>query len=120
VFRGDIARFAPHELRAWRGGQWRQTWHDGRYGWWWVVDGGSYCYPSPVYPYTDYVTEEYYEDADAAPYEAYSPYPPPSYSPYRPYPPYAPTASYYCDYPPGYYPDVPSCYSAWRPARPPY
>src|ERR1700704_3329048 len=58
-FRGGIARFSPHELRAWRGGQWRQTWHGGRYGWWWVVDSGWYYYPSPVYPYPDYVAEDY-------------------------------------------------------------
>jgi hypothetical protein len=119
VFRGDIARFAPHELRAWRGGQWRQTSHGGRYGWWWVVDGGWYNYPSPVYPYPDYVTADYYEGEYAAPYDPSAP----SYSPYGSYAPAAPGPSYYCDYPPGYYPYVQNCSYPWRavpPQRPPY
>ena len=143
VFRGDIAAFAPGELRAWRGGEWRHTAHAGRYGWWWVVDGGWYYYPAPVYPYPDYITDEYYEaDEYASPYPPEPPYPSPgsyppaepyvpnepsygSYAPAEPYPPttpYAMTSSYYCDYPAGYYPYVRSCAYPWRtvPARPPY
>lgn len=125
MFRGDVAGFAPGELRAWRGGQWRHTIHAGRHGWWWVVDGGWYSYPAPIYPYPDYVAEEFYEEDNeyAAPYERTEPVTPPygSYAPTEPYAPkypsygsYAPAApnpyaaapSYYCDYPPGYYPYV--------------
>jgi hypothetical protein len=25
--------------------------HDGRYGWWWDVDGAWYFYEEPIYPY---------------------------------------------------------------------
>jgi hypothetical protein len=119
VFRGDIARFAPHETRVWRGGQWRQTWHGGRYGWWWVVDGGWYYYPSPIYPYPDYIAEAYSEDEYAAPFEPYTP----NYPSYEPYEPYTANPSYYCDYPPGYYPYVQNCTYPWRavpPQRPRY
>jgi hypothetical protein len=35
----------------WRGGHWRHGNHDGRYGWWWVVGGIWYFYPTPIYPY---------------------------------------------------------------------
>jgi hypothetical protein len=78
-------------------GHWVQTWHDGRYGWWWAGPDSWYWYPAPVY--YDYP-------------------PPPDYvAPAGP----APQANwYYCDGAKAYYPYVRSCASGWRavPANP--
>jgi hypothetical protein len=88
----NVARFTPQELGQWRGGQWRHDWHNGRYGWWWALNNAWYFYPSPVYPYPDYVSEDVYAMA-----------------------PYAGQYWYYCPYPAGYYPYVASCYYPWQP-----
>jgi len=53
----DFRYFGPDEIGIWRGGIWRHEWHDGRYGWWWLVDGYWYYYPAPIYPYPTYVPE---------------------------------------------------------------
>ncbi len=97
---GDIHRFNEHDLGHWRSGRWYQGRHSGRSGWWWIVGGVWYYYPAPVYPYPN-------------------PYQPPML-PALPAPPSA-QFWYYCPNPPGYYPYVPSCASAWQrvPANPP-
>jgi hypothetical protein len=97
--------FSPHELHAWQGGRWIHDWHDGRYAWWWAVDGWWYFYPEPIYPYPLYVPP-------AVVVEQMPPVPtglPPLQS------------WYYCDNPQGYYPYVASCQVPWRtvPATPP-
>lgn len=101
----DFHGFSPHELSVWRGGRWIHDWHDGRYGWWWFVDGGWYFYPEPIYPYPTYV-----------PPAVVVQQPPPT-------PQGLPPAQnwYYCDNPKGYYPYVASCNGPWRavPATPP-
>ena len=53
TYRGNIHRFVDRDARVWRGGRWRHSHHDGRFGWWWVVGGLWYFYPEPVYPYPD-------------------------------------------------------------------
>ncbi len=53
----DFRSFSPFELSLWAGGGWFHEWHEGRPGWWWVVDGMWYWYPEPVYPYPTYVSE---------------------------------------------------------------
>jgi hypothetical protein len=94
----DFAHFGPGELHAWRGGLWRHEWHDGRFGWWWVVGGNWYFYPVPIYPYPTYV--------------------PPAIvvEPPTPVPAGLPPAQfwYYCDNPRGYYPYVASCLGPWH------
>jgi hypothetical protein len=35
---------AFHGRLAWENGRWRHEMHDGRYGWWWDVDGAWYFY----------------------------------------------------------------------------
>jgi hypothetical protein len=87
---GDIRRFHEHDIDRWRGGH---------LGWWWVVAGIWYFYPTPIYPYPD-------------PYEPPVTVPPPSVYP---------QFWYYCTSPAGYYPYVPQCSTAWQkvPATPP-
>lgn len=101
----DYHSFTPHEHDVWRGGRWQQGWHDGRYAWWWVVDGGWYFYPAPIYPYPTYVPPAIIVQQ-----------PPPV-------PSGLPPAQfwYYCDNPAGYYPYVAACNGPWRqvPATPP-
>ncbi len=99
---GDIGRFHEHDLGFWRSGHWFHGNHEGRFGWWWIVDGGWYFYPAPIYPYPS----PYVPPAVAIPGNPYSA--PPAYW-------------YYCPNPPGYYPYVPSCPYPWQPvpAAPP-
>ncbi|HEY8698964.1 MAG TPA: hypothetical protein VIM02_15250 [Rhizomicrobium sp.] len=93
-FRGArIARFSPHERAMWTGGHWWRGRHHGHFGWWWWVDGGWFFYNAPVYPYPDYVSEEYYEE----PSQDYGDY------------------WYYCRDPRGYYPYVQQCNGQWEP-----
>lgn len=101
----DFGHFDGREREIWSHGRWDRDWHDGRFGWWWMVDGGWYFYPEPIYPYPTYV--------------------PPAIVVQQPPP--MPTGLppmqfwYYCDNPQGYYPYVASCGGAWReiPANPP-
>lgn len=101
AWRGDIARFHEHDWGVWRGGRWAHQHHDGRLGWWWVVGGAWYFYPSPAYPYPN-------------PWE-----PPPPVSLVPPAgvalsPP--PTQHwYFCEASQGYYPYVATCPGGWKP-----
>ena len=99
AWRGDIRVFHEHDYDLWRGGRWLHVSHGGRLGWWWVVGGAWYFYPTPVYPYPD-------------------PYQPPVVvvTPA----PAAPQYWYYCSNPQGYYPYVPQCPTTWQrvPAQP--
>ena len=100
----DPAHFGEHDFAVWRGGAWHHEWHNGRYGWWWAIGPEWYFYPEPIYPFPD-------------------PYLPPGVMA-QPVPPSGqPPAQYwyYCDNPPGYYPYVATCMTAWRPvpATPP-
>ena len=97
--------FSPHDLGIWRGGTWSRDWHDGRFGWWWIVGPWWYFYPAPVYPYPQYVPPAVVEE-QAPPVP--TGLPPSQYW-------------YYCDNPQGYYPYVASCGTPWRPvpAAPP-
>jgi hypothetical protein len=88
---GDIEEFSEHDLLVWQGGHWRQGVHDGRLGWWWIVDGVWYLYPSPVYPYPD-----------------------PFAPPFLASPPPGVTYWYYCQSYEQYYPYVPTCPGGWR------
>ena len=69
---------APHYRYAdnvWHRGRWVQGFHDGRRGWWWMVNGAWFYYPQPVYPYpvNPYAPQEVYTPPVIAP-----PPPPPS------------------------------------------
>lgn len=55
----------PHHHPGWAEGYWWRGDRDGRFGWWWVVDGGWYFYPAPVYPYPA-PSYSYYSPAPAA------------------------------------------------------
>jgi hypothetical protein len=107
----DFGLFTSFELGLWRGGAWRHDWHDGRFGWWWEVDGYWYWYPEPIYPYPTYVPP-------AAPV-VMAPPPPVEMAPPPPAPPTpaaapAPQFWYYCEGSRGYYPYVATCNEPWR------
>ena len=95
---GDIARFHEHDVEMWRRGRWVHGEHDARHGWWWVVGGIWYYYPTPVYPFPD-------------PYQ-----PPDTIAAAPPAVLVAPTPKtwYYCEAANGYYPYVPSCQGGWK------
>jgi hypothetical protein len=84
--------FRGPEPRRWVGGHWLHDWHDGRLGWWWVVDGFWYFYPAPVYPYPAYGSAPVIQAPPAPPAAVW----------------------YYCDNPQGYYPNVPVCQTPWH------
>ena len=95
---GDIHGFREYGFDHWRGGNWFNGYHEGRNGWWWIVDGSWYFYPAPIYPYPD-------------------PYTPPNVvvetvqvSPTGALPSYV----YYCPNPAGYYPYIAECPVTWQ------
>lgn len=87
-FRGrDFGSFTPAERSHWSGGEWRHTWYNGIFGWWWVLDDEWYFYDQPIYPYPAYVG------------------------------PSPPTIGYWyhCADPAGFYPYVSTCPGGWQP-----
>jgi len=98
-----------YDAAGWRGGRWVQSWHGGRYGWWWLVGASWLLYPGPVYPYPSPDAEPVYviNDTPAA-VQAVPAAPAPA------------QVWYYCRQPQGYYPYVPACPSGWQtvPAQP--
>jgi hypothetical protein len=107
---GDIRHFQSHDLHRWRGGRWVHGRHGGYLGWWWVVAGVWYFYPSPVYPYPDpYVPPVVVEQQPPVIQQA-----PPAAAPQ------APQYWYYCEPAGAYYPYVATCPSGWKkvPATP--
>lgn len=106
---GDFRHFDRHDYRLWRGGSWRQSWHDGRFGWWWIAGGEWFFYSQPVYPYPDpyaYVPTQTI---------VVQPSPPQTIAPQP-----AQQLWYFCASANGYYPYVPSCPGGWQavPATP--
>ena len=106
AWRGGIEHFHEHDIVVWRGGRWFHGRHGNRIGWWWIVDGGWYWYPAPVYPYPDPYTPPVIVQVPSSP---------------PPQPQALPPTWYYCDRPAGYYPYVSECASGWKavPATPP-
>ena len=92
-WRGEIGRFHEHDIERWRGGRWHHGHHEGRHGWWWIVGGVWYFYPSRVAPYPD-------------------PYQPPVVV--LPPPAAQPQYWYHCANPVGYYPYVAHCPGGWQ------
>lgn len=88
-----VGRFTPRERAVWTHGRWWHGRHNGRFGWWWGVDGGWFFYSAPVYPYPDYVSQTYYDEPSG------------DYGDYW----------YYCRDPEGYYPYVRTCHGSWEP-----
>jgi len=106
-WRGHIERFHEHDWDLWREGRWRHEFHDGRWGWWWIVGPTWYFYPEPVYPYPNPYEPPVAVIVQPAPARPAAPPPPPQ-------------NWYYCEGARGYYPYVPACPGGWRavPATP--
>jgi len=108
---------------VWRRGEWHNGWRNGRFGWWWTVDGVWYFYDQPVYPYPEIVSDvTIIEPEPPAPQAAVYYY---CQAPAGLYPsvprcsiPFQPVY-YYCDQPAGYYPLVPACALPFRMVYPP-
>ncbi len=102
---GDIRHFHERDFDHWRGGHWAHEYHDGRWGWWWVIPtlGLWYWYAQPAYPYPN----PYTPPVTVVPQTMPSTPPPAQYW-------------YYCDASRTYYPYVQSCPGGWRmvPATP--
>jgi len=118
-YRGDIRHF---NVGWWHGGHWHRTWHDGRFGWWWVVAGAWYFYPAPVYPYPDPYTPPIVIQAPPQTVVV-QPQAPSSPAPSTAAPAAPPPTQYwyYCDAQKGYYPYVAACPGGWKevPTTPP-
>lgn len=124
VWRGDIRYFDRDDYPRWRGGAWRYARHEGRLGWWWVLEGGSwYYYSQPVYPYPDpYIPSGYYYSQPEYSYP--EPYVPPviimQSDPVESTPDIVVTPApasqswYYCESSAGYYPYIASCPEGWK------
>jgi hypothetical protein len=126
---GDRGHFQRSDMDHWRrDGRWRHGWHEGRVGWWWVVGGLWYFYPSPVYPYPDFyappvVVEQQppivvQQQPPVVVQQAPAPTAPPAI---QVAPPQPAQNWYYCEPSKAYYPYVNSCATGWKvvPASPP-
>ncbi len=103
TFRGhDFNHFTSQERETWRHGNWRHSWHNGHFGWWWFCDGFWFFYLEPIYPYPTYVGSDYYYDNNDYYDGGYG-------SDYY---------WYWCDDPEGYYPYVQECNDDWQPVSP--
>lgn len=93
------------DIGPWYHGHWRHGPRYGRLGWWWVVGGAWYFYPSPIYPYPN----PYIPPIAGVPQLAAPAGPPPQ------------QYWYYCQSNGTYYPYVSSCAEGWQkvPAAPP-
>jgi hypothetical protein len=99
----DVHYFNAHEWHEWRGGYWHRDYYDGRFGWWYDVDGVYYPYATPIYPFPLYVAPLLVEEVPAEP-------PPP---PTAPVLPPLPHAAYHCASPDGFFPSIQNCDSGW-------
>ena len=116
-FRGrDVHAFTAAERARWASGHWNHSWHGGRFGWGWDVDGIWYLYTEPIYPYPDAASDTAYDDAGQSD-QSSDGVAPVSDGPMGQPPP---LSWYYCDASKSYYPYVSSCPGGWRavPATP--
>jgi len=107
-------RFHERHVQVWRGGNWYHGGYQGRFGWYWVVGGVYYPYPSPIYPYPDpYIPGVV---VGAPPVVSISS-PKPAVLASQP----LPSVWYFCEASQGYYPYVAECPAGWKsvPAIPP-
>jgi hypothetical protein len=104
----DYAHFTPDDRARWYRGTWHHEFLDGRYGWWYEVDGIWYFFDAPIYPFPTFIPDVVYlpDEDDFAP-------PPPL----AVMAPQAPSGNfyYYCPDSQTYYPYVSSCPSPWQP-----
>ena len=61
---GNIREFHERDLHYWRSGRWVRTVHEGRGGWWWVIDDVWYPYAQVTYPHPDPYTPSPYKQPD--------------------------------------------------------
>jgi hypothetical protein len=101
-WRTDIGHFNDHDRAYWQHGHWYHGPHQGRDGWWWVLNSGWYFYPKPIYPSPNPFVPPAVIVATPG---AVAPAPLPTLVAAR---------YYYCSNPHGYYPYVASCYRPWR------
>jgi len=98
----DVRYFNEHEWGRWRGGYWNHDYYDGRFGWWFAVDGIYYPYAAPIYPYPLEVAPLVYNDVPSDP-------PPVGIAPL----PALPHAAYHCANPSGFFPALSACETGW-------
>jgi hypothetical protein len=58
---GNIREFVVRDLPYWRSGRWVRDVHEGRGGWWWVIDQTWYPYAQVTYPFPDPFTPSPYK-----------------------------------------------------------
>jgi len=116
----DYAHFTPREASLWRGGAWRREFHDGRFGWWFIVDGIWYFYDRPVYPYPTFIPEVVYIPDEEYGYDEDLGDDAPASLPNGVFYGNGQYYYYYCPALQAYYPYVASCPSPWQtvPATP--
>ena len=101
VWHGDIHHFHERDFDIWRSGHWMHARHQGSFGWWWVVNGVWYAYPTAIYPYPD-------------PYTPPVILVPPPQAAIAPNSPAPEQVWYYCSNPQGYYPYIAQCLVPWQ------
>jgi hypothetical protein len=110
----DYAHFTPREVSLWRGGAWRREFHDGRFGWWFIVDGIWYFYDQPIYPYPTFIPEVVYIPDEEYGYDEDFGDDVPASLPNGVFYGNGQYYYYYCPALQAYYPYVASCPSPWQ------
>lgn len=80
----------------WRTGHWQHSWHENRFGWWWVNGVAWNFYSAPVYPYPEQTQTKI----------IYEPAPQPAPQNLGPY--------YFCESSQLYYPYARTCSERWK------
>jgi hypothetical protein len=116
----DYAHFTPRESALWRSGAWRREFHDGRFGWWYIVDGIWYFYTQPVYPYPTFIPDVVYIPDEESDYDDDVSADPGASLPNGVFYANGVYYYYYCPSLQAYYPYVGTCPSPWQtvPATP--
>jgi hypothetical protein len=104
---GNIRDFQARDLAYWRSGRWVRTVHEGRGGWWWVIDDTWYPYAQVSYPYPDPYTPEPYKQPDVIGATLIGEMPARTFY------------WYYCDAVNEFYPYVVTCEHGWTRVRAP-
>jgi hypothetical protein len=104
---GNIREFETRDLGHWRSGRWVRTVHEGRGGWWWVIDDTWYPYAQVSYPYPDPYTPEPYKQPDVIGATLIGEMPARTFY------------WYYCDAANEFYPYVITCEHGWTRVRAP-
>lgn len=112
----EFRDFDARERHLWGQGRWNHTCFDGRCGYWWLAAGVWYFYDAPVYPYPQEISTVVYTTTPVVTTTTTTTVVQKTEPVYKASA--AAKTRYYCDNPPGYFPEVQSCNGTFRTVAP--